>query len=244
MNSKRWIIITLAIAALLGISTYAYDKMTREDSSALEDEASSSIVEDLPLATSEVVTELSDLSSTMLSESIPDEMTTPSDTARPAVTTKVTTAATTAVVPSTNSPINVGDAPNFTVYDTSGNTVKLSDYIGKPVVINFWASWCNPCKSEMPDFDEMYQKYSDNVIFLMVNLTDGKRETKDSAMNFISDQGYSFPIYLDTLKSASSAYGIASIPTTVFISKEGNIESRHIGSISKSKLESGIKSIT
>ena len=64
------------------------------------------------------------------------------------------------------------EAPDFTVVDIDGNEHKLSEFEGKPVVLNFWASWCGPCKSEMPDFDEAYKKYKDEIHFLMVNLTD------------------------------------------------------------------------
>ena len=78
-------------------------------------------------------------------------------------------------------------APDFTVLDREGNPVKLSDFAGKPVVLNFWASWCGPCKSEMPDFQEAYEKYDGEVVFIMVNCTDGSRETMDTAMEFISE---------------------------------------------------------
>ena len=76
-------------------------------------------------------------------------------------------------------------APDFTVLDASGNEVHLSDFVGKPVVLNFWASWCPPCKSEMPDFEAVYQACGNDVQFLMVNLTDGNQETLTSAKAYI-----------------------------------------------------------
>ena len=71
--------------------------------------------------------------------------------------------------------------PDFTVVDEEGNPVSLSDFFGKPIILNFWASWCGPCKSEMPDFEEAYLEYGDVIQFLMVNCTDGSRETVEGA---------------------------------------------------------------
>ena len=68
-------------------------------------------------------------------------------------------------------------APDFTVYDGTGTEVRLSDYVGKPIVLNFWASWCGPCQSEMPEFDAAYEELGEDIHFLMVNMTDGSRET-------------------------------------------------------------------
>ena len=111
--------------------------------------------------------------------------------------------------------------PDFTVYDLEGNEVHLSDFLGKPVVLNFWASWCGPCKSEMPDFNEKYQELGENVQFLMINLTDGSYETLESAASFVESQGYTFPVFYDTASNAANTYGISSIPTTFFIDAKG-----------------------
>ncbi|URN84091.1 TlpA family protein disulfide reductase [Acetobacterium wieringae] len=134
-------------------------------------------------------------------------------------------------------------APDFTVFDQDGNPVKLSDFSGKPVVLNFWASWCPPCKSEMPHFNTVYQDQKDAVIFLMIDQTDGQRETKEKGLQYVADQGFAFPVYFDTKLEASSAYGISSIPTTLFINPEGKIVTGYRGAIDEATLRSGIEAI-
>lgn len=113
------------------------------------------------------------------------------------------------------------EAPDFTVYDGEGNPVKLSDFRGRPVVMNFWASWCGPCKSEMPAFDKIHGELGDEVVFLMINATDGGRETMDTAKEFITQSGYSFPVYYDTGYEANYLYGVSALPTTFFIDADG-----------------------
>ena len=131
-------------------------------------------------------------------------------------------------------------APDITIYDGEGNPVKLSDYFGKPIVMNFWASWCGPCKMEMPDFNEKSQELDGKVQFLMINMTDGGRETVETASAFIDEQGYTFPVFFDTTTEAAYTYGAYSLPTTFFIDAEGNAIAQATGAISGETLQRGI----
>jgi thiol-disulfide isomerase/thioredoxin len=110
-------------------------------------------------------------------------------------------------------------APDFTVLDADGNTVKLSDMFGKPIVLNFWASWCLACKSEMPEFNKVYKETGDDVTFMMIDLVDGQQETKEKGEQYIKKQDFSFPVYFDIKQDAADTYGIVSLPTTIFIDK-------------------------
>ena len=131
-------------------------------------------------------------------------------------------------------------APDFTVYDLEGDPHRLSDYFGKPIVLNFWASWCGPCKSEMPDFEKVYQELGEQVQFFVVNLTDGSMETVDTAYGYIQEQGYTFPVFYDTDYDAASTYGISSIPTSFFIDSEGDLVAYYTGAMNEDLLRQGI----
>lgn len=134
---------------------------------------------------------------------------------------------------SNNAPVS---APNFTVTDSNGKTVSLEDFRGKPVVINFWATWCGFCIKEMPHFEESFQQYGDEIHFLMVNV----QESTDVANPFIEKNGYSFPVYYDTTGSASGSFGVSGLPATFFIDAEGNAVAQARGAINLETLQRGI----
>lgn len=135
-------------------------------------------------------------------------------------------------------------APDFTAYTAAGEAVKLSDYVGRPIVLNFWASWCGPCQMEMPDFDAKYQELGSQVQFLMINMTDGDRETVEGAASFITQKGYTFPVFFDTHYSAAIAYNVYSLPTTFFIDEKGQVVAYANQAIDAQTLQRGIDMIT
>ena len=127
-------------------------------------------------------------------------------------------------------------ALNFKVYDEQLSEVELEDYIGKPIVINFWATWCGYCKLEMSDFNDAYKDHP-NVQFMMVNNTDGVYETVKTAMDYVDGCGYDFPIFFDTTLEAAEIYAITGFPTTLFIDKNGDLVKRKEGAMSRETLE-------
>lgn len=131
-------------------------------------------------------------------------------------------------------------ALDFTVYDAQGNEVKLSDFFGKPIIINFWATWCPYCVEEMPVFEEAYRNYGDDIHFLMIDDVDGKRETQAVGESFIQEKGYTFPVYYDTEGFAGYTYQVYSLPTSVFIDGEGYIVIYYPGPLTAEMLQQGI----
>ena len=127
-------------------------------------------------------------------------------------------------------------APDFTVQDWDGNEVKFSDYVGKPIVLNFWAHWCGPCQMEMPEFNAAYERLGGEVTFLMVHegaaVEDGKEK--------VTEGGYTFPVVFDVDSSAGNLYGITAFPTTFFIDKEGNLQAYYMGAMDADLLQQGL----
>lgn len=131
------------------------------------------------------------------------------------------------------------EARDFVMEGAMGNEVSLKDFMDKPVVLNFWASWCPPCRAEMPLFDTTYREYKDKVNFIFLNVTDGLQETKETAQEFLKNKDFSFPVYYDTNLEGVSAFQVAAYPTTVLI-KEGKVVQTIQGMVMEGDLEAGM----
>src|SRR5690625_3326828 len=120
------------------------------------------------------------------------------------------------------------EAPDFELKNLKGETVKLSDYRGKTVMLNFWASWCPPCRVEMPHMETYYQDYKDedNVEILAVNMTTLERGSQDKVPEFVSKHNLTFPVLLDEKGVVKDLYKVMVYPTTYIINPEGIITDR------------------
>lgn len=133
-------------------------------------------------------------------------------------------------------------APDFTLTDQFGQTHTLSDYQGKTVFLNFWATWCGPCKAEMPDIQSLYESYGGNEEDLVVlgvagpNL--GQEGSSEEIAAFLEENGYTYPVVMDEDSSVFYQYGIAAFPTTFMIDADGNVFGYVQGAISMEDMES------
>ena len=174
----------------------------------------------------------------------PTEAQQPSESSGPTETTAATeesvaaTEATAAATEVTGRP--EVEAPGFTVYDPDGNAVTLESLRGKPVIINFWATWCGYCVMEMPDLQAAYEEFGDQIHFMMINVTDGFQETESVARTFVAGRGFTFPVYYDLDLSAANAYGVGSMPVTYFIDAEGMAVAYGRGALDAASLRQGI----
>ena len=138
-------------------------------------------------------------------------------------------------------------AVDFELEDQYGNIHRLEDYRGKTIFLNFWATWCPPCKGEMPDIQKLYEKYGNNgedlVVLGVANpKTDGypynQDGTQEEVEKFLTDNGYTFPVVMDTTGEIFNQYGIRSFPTTFMIDKDGNVFGYVSGALSADMMES------
>ncbi|NCF66310.1 MAG: redoxin domain-containing protein [Chloroflexi bacterium] len=139
-------------------------------------------------------------------------------------------------LPDRGAPLNVGDvAHNFSLPDLDGKQVALSEFQGKPVIINFWATWCPPCRLEMPEFQRAYETYEeDDLVILAVN----EAEQSEVVSSFFYDQmGYTYTPLLDEEGQVAEAYGAIGLPSTFFVDDAGEVTAVHRGLLTKGQLE-------
>lgn len=124
------------------------------------------------------------------------------------------------------------EAPDFTLKNMNDKEVSLSDYRGQKVFLNFWASWCPPCREEMPDMQKLHEEYEEEVTILAVNIG----ENKSTAANFMMQNGLNFSVLLDTDKSTAQNYLVRGIPTSYFLNEDGIITNKVVGAVSYEKM--------
>ncbi|ETT40477.1 MULTISPECIES: TlpA family protein disulfide reductase [Paenibacillus] len=127
-------------------------------------------------------------------------------------------------------------APNFSLQALDGQTYSLQSLNGKPVVINFWASWCGPCKIEAPELVRLYDKYKARIEIYAVNVT--ASDSIEGAKAFAQDFGFQFPVLIDEKGEVAQKYAIRPIPTTLFVNSEGIIIEQVIGLVDPQTMES------
>lgn len=135
--------------------------------------------------------------------------------------------------------------PEFILKDEHDNEVSINDYYGKFIVLNFWASWCPPCKAEMPDLQKLHNEFEENddYVLLSVNLTDGQRETKAKADKFISENDYNFNLLYDYDGIAFNLFNVQSVPSTFFIDEKGYSRGLIIGLTTQEDIKTVLESM-
>lgn len=129
-------------------------------------------------------------------------------------------------------------APDFQLQTLKGNDVSLADYAGNVVVINFWATWCPPCRAEMPGIQAVYEAHkAEGLVVLAVNA----QEDHDTINAFITESGFTFPVIPDLYGQAIRAYGVRSFPSTFVLDRNGNIDTIHQGQITPEDLETIVR---
>ena len=137
-------------------------------------------------------------------------------------------------------------AIDFTLTDQYGNTHTLSDYKGKTVFLNFWATWCPPCRAEMPDIQKLYETYDtegdDALVVLGIAAPGrGSERSEEGSKDFLDEHGYTYPVLMDTTGDIFMGYGVFSYPTTFMIDKDGNVFGYASGQLSEDMMKSIIK---
>ena len=138
----------------------------------------------------------------------------------------------------TNQERSIYNSPDFTLESLTKESVTLSSLTGQIVVLNFWATWCPPCKEELPDFQAAWEKYKDEgVVFLGISIDQNRSEVE----SFIKDSGITYTILLDLSSQVASQYGITAIPTTFILDVDGTVLFSQVGGMTEDQLSSQIE---
>ncbi|HEY2420131.1 MAG TPA: TlpA disulfide reductase family protein [Neobacillus sp.] len=140
--------------------------------------------------------------------------------------------------------INQGDiAPDFELSTPDGESLKLSDFRGQKVIVNMWATWCPPCRVEMPDMQKFYEKYKDeNATIIAVNMTSSEKSL-DSIPNFLDEFGITFPVVLDEHNKVGEIYQVYALPTSLIIDSKGIIQQKISGPMNYEMMEKFVSEI-
>lgn len=131
-------------------------------------------------------------------------------------------------------------APEFSLKDIEGKTIKLSDYKNKVVLIDFWATWCPPCRKGIPDLIELQKEFPKNFVVLGISVDS---DTKEDVPGFVKNYGINYPVVYGDQSTAKLFGGVSGIPTSFLTDKKGNIVDKHVGLVPKETLARGIKNL-
>jgi cytochrome c biogenesis protein CcmG, thiol:disulfide interchange protein DsbE len=142
-----------------------------------------------------------------------------------------------------SSPLAIGQqAPDFTAPDTHDNIVALQEYHGRPVVLNFWATWCAPCRRELPVLQAVYEAYQDKGLVILA-ISQDTVEKKAAVRSYIANLGITFPPLLDPEGSVAAHYNVFLLPSTIFINPAGTVVAVHFGPMTRTQIDKQLVAI-
>ncbi len=145
------------------------------------------------------------------------------------------------VMTSDEGPITDGDVKNFTLKSTDGKDVSLADYRGKVVLVDFWATWCPPCRKGIPDLVELQKQYGDK--FVVIGITLDREKTLKDVVPFVESYKINYPVVYGTDEVVNHFGGVEAIPTAFMLDQNGKVVSKHVGLQPKSVIEEEIKAL-